>query len=93
MRLLLALLLALTILPANAETLVERGAYLGNAVAACAACHTPREPPGPTLSGGNRYGAGDRVVFAQNITPEKATGIGAWTDAHADRCLCGVEAR
>ncbi len=32
---------------AVAETPLERGNYLVNAVMACDGCHTPRGPPGP----------------------------------------------
>jgi mono/diheme cytochrome c family protein len=65
----------------HAETVLERGAYLVNAVAACATCHTPRMPPGPALSGGNTFGAGDAAVVSPNITPDPETGLGSWTDA------------
>ncbi len=33
---------------AAAETPVERGSYLVNAVMACDGCHTPRGPPAST---------------------------------------------
>ena len=35
--------------PAAAETLLERGSYLVNAVMACDSCHTPRQPGGAFL--------------------------------------------
>jgi mono/diheme cytochrome c family protein len=64
---------------AHAETPLERGAYLVNAVAACGACHTPKDPTAPPLSGGTRYGSDQAAVFAPNITPDVETGIGAWS--------------
>ena len=67
--------------PVHTESVLERGHYLVEAVAACANCHTPRPPPGPGLSGGNRFTVGDKVVYAPNITPDAQTGIGDWTDA------------
>jgi mono/diheme cytochrome c family protein len=68
-----------------AETLAERGAYLVNGIAGCGNCHTPRGGPmkGVELAGGFSFG-GDKAPFksyAANITPDRKTGIGAWTDA------------
>ena len=68
--------------PAAAETLVERGAYLMKGIVACGNCHTM--PGGPMaareLSGGQKFEDAAFTVFAPNITPDRATGIGAWTD-------------
>ena len=68
-----------------AETLVERGAYLVNGIAGCGNCHTPRGGPmkGVDLAGGNSFG-GDKEPFksySANITPDRETGIGKWTNA------------
>lgn len=65
-----------------AETPRERGAYLVNTLAACADCHTPKSPSGlgPPLSGGSKFGTAEAPVYAPNITPDRRTGIGAWTD-------------
>jgi len=68
-----------------AETLLERGAYLVNGIAGCGNCHTPRGGPmkGVELAGGFSFG-GDKAPFksyAANITPDRETGIGKWTDA------------
>ena len=70
---------------AHAETPLERGAYLVNGIVACGNCHTPKGPdgtalPDQALSGGLVI---DLPVFhavAPNITPDKTTGIGGWTD-------------
>lgn len=60
---------------------VNRGAYIGEALAHCTACHTPRTitmaiDPTRALTGslipGNWY--------APNITPDQLYGIGKWTD-------------
>jgi mono/diheme cytochrome c family protein len=77
------LALAATILaasPAAAETPVERGFYLVNAVAACASCHSSRTQPGAPLSGGSKFGSEESSVYAPNITPDQETGIGRWSD-------------
>jgi mono/diheme cytochrome c family protein len=58
-----------------------RGRYLVEALGHCGACHTPRSFLGaPDLSlylAGN--GAGPDGDVVPNITPDTATGIGAWT--------------
>ena len=64
-----------------AETPIERGRYLATAVAACATCHRPRDPSGPLMSGGRKFGDGEGALLAPNITPDVETGLGGWTDA------------
>ncbi len=61
----------------------NRGAYLATAASHCGECHTPRN----TLGGlekelncaGNAAGVDGTVV--PNITPDKATGIGHWSQS------------
>lgn len=68
--------------PAGAETLLERGTYLMKGIAACGNCHTMAGGPmaAHELSGGQKFGEKGFTVFAPNITPDPATGIGGWTD-------------
>lgn len=70
---------------ASAETLIERGQYLVDTVMTCHNCHTPRGPNGlmfdKALSGGLRWDEPPFDVTASNITPDKDTGIGSWSDA------------
>src|SRR4051794_15348702 len=61
----------------SAHARIARGRYLAQA-GDCAACHT--------ADGGQDY-AGDRpvptpfgTIYASNLTPDKETGIGTWTD-------------
>jgi mono/diheme cytochrome c family protein len=69
-----------------AETPLERGRYLVTSIAGCGNCHTPKDKSGP-IAGHELAGnwvVEDNPAFravASNITPDKATGIGAWTDA------------
>jgi mono/diheme cytochrome c family protein len=57
---------------------IERGRYL--AVAAdCTACHTT-PGSGQQFSGGRAIETPFGNVLAANITPDRETGIGAWTD-------------
>jgi mono/diheme cytochrome c family protein len=71
---------------AVAETLVERGAYLVTTIGSCGNCHSPRDAPGHVaagkeLSGGNEFDEDIGHVVGPNITPDRETGIGGWTDA------------
>lgn len=70
---------------ASAETPLERGTYLMHSVVACGNCHTPKGPqgevPGMELAGGFKIdGGAEFLAVASNITPDRETGIGKWTD-------------
>jgi mono/diheme cytochrome c family protein len=69
---------------AFAQSTVERGSYLVNTIMTCANCHSPKGPPAATagkdFSGGLRFNEPPFDVTAPNITPDKETGIGSWTD-------------
>lgn len=70
---------------------VDLGGYLALHVSACTDCHSPRgepgtEPPGPPLSG-NVLPAGGKHILVPNITPDRETGIGAWSRADIARYL------
>jgi mono/diheme cytochrome c family protein len=76
----------------KAESPTERGAYLVNTIMACGNCHTPRDGDGKpiagkALSGGLTFNTPAFVATAPNITPDKETGIGSWTDAEIKRAL------
>jgi mono/diheme cytochrome c family protein len=71
---------------------VAYGNYLVNAIAHCHECHTPFEGPQPDFA--NQYGAGGLVIIVngvglrtRNITPDKETGIGSWSDAEIKRAI------
>ena len=59
-------------------SLVERGAYLTRA-ADCMACHT--RPGGKDFAGGLGFKLPFGTLYATNITPDKETGIGNYSDA------------
>jgi mono/diheme cytochrome c family protein len=72
--------------------LVKRGEYLVNGPAACANCHTPRNPDFSLQSDKNLAGGFHLVdpafdVYSANITPDKETGIGSWTDDEIARAI------
>ena len=58
---------------------VKRGEYLVK-IGDCAACHTSLEPGSKTFSGGLGIKTPFGTFYTPNITPDKATGIGSWTD-------------
>ncbi len=61
---------------------VERGRYLVTAITICGDCHTPRLPDlSPDMSRLLAGGAVDPMDIATNLTPDRVTGIGNWTDA------------
>jgi len=59
-------------------SLVERGAYLARA-ADCMACHT--KPGGKDFTGGLGFKLPFGTLYSTNITPDKETGIGSYSDA------------
>lgn len=70
--------------------LVERGEYLVRNVAVCGHCHAAdpqRDPDGP-LSGGMAFSNWRLgTVRASNLTPDPATGLGAWTEEEIVRAI------
>src|SRR4029078_11032907 len=76
---------------AGAQPAVERGSYLVNTIMTCGNCHSPKGPPaavaGKDFSGGLSWDEPPFKVTAPNITQDKETGIGAWTDAQIKTML------
>jgi mono/diheme cytochrome c family protein len=76
---------------ALAETPLARGAYLVNTIMTCGNCHSPKGPPqaiaGKDFSGGLSWDEPPFKVTAPNITQDKETGIGGWTDAQIKTLL------
>src|SRR5262250_118188 len=64
---------------------IKRGDYLVNGILTCGNCHSPKGMPvavaGKEFSGGLSWDEPPFKVTAPNITPDKDTGIGTWTDA------------
>jgi len=58
---------------------VERGKYLFDA-AGCLGCHTDTNNKGQPLTGGRPFKTPFGVFYSPNITPDRKTGIGGWTD-------------
>lgn len=64
--------------------LVARGAYLALA-GNCAGCHTARG--GEPYAGGRPIATPFGTIHATNLTPDVATGLGAWTDDDFRRAM------
>jgi mono/diheme cytochrome c family protein len=56
---------------------VARGRYMFGATGGCG-CHTV--PKGQPNAGGRKYEGPFGTVYSSNITPDRQTGIGGWTD-------------
>jgi len=80
-------------MPAAAQDakLLERGTYLMDGVVACANCHIQRDKGKPLfdrgLSGGMVFDEEPFKAYASNITPDRETGIGNWTDAQLVKAI------
>lgn len=74
---------------------LERGKYLAHSYAFCIDCHSGRDAgkfslpviPGTEGKGGDDYGEGAGFVPASNITQDKETGIGSWSDGEIFRAI------
>jgi mono/diheme cytochrome c family protein len=76
--------------------LARYGAYLAGPVAHCVECHTVSRPDGRLdatrlLAGGRRFRGPFGTSYAANITPDRETGIGAWTDAQIVAGIYGIK--
>jgi mono/diheme cytochrome c family protein len=71
--------------------LIKRGDYLVNGILTCGNCHTPKGPQGDIMdkaySGGLSWDEPPFKVTAPNITQDKETGIGNYTDAELKQVL------
>jgi mono/diheme cytochrome c family protein len=70
---------------------LERGRYLMQGIVACGNCHTPQGPngplPGKEMAGGMPFEEPVFTAYASNLTPDRNTGIGKWTDAQLKRAI------
>lgn len=78
---------------AQSATPLERGRYLVESILGCGNCHTPKTPTGEPIASRNLAGGGVSftlppfVGVASNITPDRETGIGTWSDAEIKRAI------
>ncbi len=78
------------------EQRLARGEYLANGILACFTCHSPRDwnaPGAPPIE--DKKGSGGTIlqqdsanlIIAPNISPDKETGAGTWTDDMLSRAI------
>lgn len=72
--------------------LLARGKVLMEGIVACGNCHmavSPQGEPqfGKPLAGGFKFDDPGFTAYAENITPDKETGIGGWTDAQLGKAI------
>lgn len=77
---------------AASPDLIARGTYLMQGIAACGHCHYARgphaEPPAEKgLSGGAVFEEKAFKAYASNVTQDRETGIGKWSDADIIKVL------
>jgi mono/diheme cytochrome c family protein len=77
---------------------VKYGAYLAGPVAHCIECHTPKDARGAMdtarlNAGGFRFSGPPGTVHSSNITPDRETGVGAWTDEQIAQAIGGTSPR
>jgi cytochrome c553 len=86
-----ALVLAAAPAAAQDAKLLARGTYLMDSVVACGNCHVQRDKGKPLfergLSGGMVFDEEPFKAVASNITPDRETGIGNWTDAQLIKAI------
>lgn len=68
------------------QDLITKGRYVA-AAADCAACHTAPAPGSAPLAGGYPFALPFGTLYASNITPDPAYGIGKWTEAQFVRAI------
>lgn len=64
---------------AEENSQIERGKYILQATGGCS-CHIDPENPKEELAGGRPLITPYGAIFSSNITPDKLSGIGSWTD-------------
>jgi mono/diheme cytochrome c family protein len=72
---------------ASRQSAVERGKYLVG-VANCVSCHTAKA--GTPFAGGRSFRTTYKVfgdIYSSNITPDRETGLGTWTEDDFNRAM------
>lgn len=68
------------------ELLIRRGEYLAR-MGDCIACHTNVKAKTPAFAGGLPLNTPFGTFYSPNLTPDKETGIGKWTEEDFRRAL------
>ena len=68
------------------QNLIEKGKYIFHASGGCS-CHTDTKNEGEFLAGGSPIKTPFGTFFGTNITPDRTTGIGEWSDEDFIRAM------
>ena len=88
-----AAVVALTTTAQAQQSLLERGSYLANGIMTCNHCHTPKDKAGNPImeqqfaGGSQRFNESTFSASGSNITSDRETGVGGWSDADIKRAL------
>ena len=72
--------------PVLAQGSVQNGQYVAKA-AGCAGCHTDTKPGAVPFAGGRALATPFGTFYGPNLTPDKTTGLGAWSEADFQRAV------
>lgn len=77
------------------DDLVKYGEYLTGPVAHCRTCHTPVTPDRRLdmtrlYAGGRAFRGPHGTSYASNLTPDRETGLGGWSDEQIVRAIYGA---
>ena len=86
------LVLATPVAGQGSDAVVARGRYIVEIAANCGGCHTPldaahRPIAAQSLAGGRVFAERGFRAVAPNVTSDRTTGIGAWSDAQIAAAL------
>lgn len=84
--LLLAAAFAFAAAPAPDDSQLKQGEYIYRA-AGCETCHTDSKHAGKPLAGGHPLATPFGTFYTPNITPDKETGIGRWSEQDFVRAM------
>ena len=87
-----ALLMLASAVSASAQGNAVKGQYLANA-AGCIGCHTVNKAGGIPFAGGRALETPFGTFYGPNITPDKETGIGTWSEDDFRRAIRHGERR
>lgn len=65
--------------PTQAQTSLKKGEYVFRATGGCS-CHTVPESTEEIMAGGRGFKTPFGTIYSTNITPDKKTGIGSWSE-------------
>lgn len=72
--------------PGSGATPAQRGEYVFRLAGGCG-CHTDYKHKGALLAGGRAIKTPFGVVFGTNLTPDRETGLGAWSEEDFVRAM------